>query len=215
MDPRRLLPPLATVTALCMLLTGGLFTLRHWPDPGEPVGPREAVGHQVSQPTPPPRRTTPPGDRPAEILAAWDRARARAWAEGEAGRLADLYTEGSSAGEADVSMLREWGDRGLRVTGLETQMLSLRVRAETRARLVLVVTDRVVGGRVVGAGPEVALPEDRPSTRTIVLRRVGGHWLVAEVLDGEVLDGAVGGSAGRPQRSAVVMTSRTSSSAKS
>lgn len=209
MDPRRLLPPLLAVTALCVLLTGTVFALRHWPGPGDDGVGEVAAAHGPA-PAPSQGPTTPRSTGPATILAAWDRARARAWAEGDPLALAALYTETSSAGDTDVARLKEWQDRGLRVTGLETQMLSLRVRAETDERLVLVVTDRVVGGRVVGAGREMALPEDRPSTRTIVLRRVRGRWLVADVLDG-----APPKNAGSPQRSAVVTTSRTSSSAKS
>lgn len=144
------------------------------------------------------------------MLASWDRARARAWADGDPEALRGLYTPGSSAGRADLAMLARWLDRGLRVTGLETQTLALRTEERGRHSLVLVVTDRVVGGRVMGPDHQVALlPADRPSTRTVVLRRVAGRWLVATVADGA----AAGPVEAQP--SAAARTSRTSSSAKS
>lgn len=199
MDPRRLLPALAVVTLVCLVLTGVQAGTRHW---------------SADDPAPDPRRTTRPAAGPAQVLAAWDRARAAAWAEADVAGLRELYVASSSAGQTDVAMLREWSARGLRVTGLETQVLSLRVRVETPDRLVLVVTDRVVGGEAVGQGAAgrapVRLPRDQPSTRRVELEKVGGEWLMAEVRDQPVSQ-----RRSRSQASAVASTSRTSSSSKS
>ena len=135
------------------------------------------------------------------MLARWDERRAAAWAEGDAGALRGLYVDGSAAGGADVRVLRDYLRRGLRVEGMTTQVLALRVVARSPGRrLALEVTDRVVGAEAVGSGDRVALPVDRPSTRRVLLVREGGRWLVAAVRD---------------QDNAADSTSRTSSSSKS
>jgi hypothetical protein len=83
-------------------------------------------------------------------------------------------------------MLRAYLRRGLRVR-LHTQVLAVDVRRRTPSRLRLVVTDRLVGATAVGVGTRVPLPRDGPSTRTVVLRRVDGTWLVARVLASRVI----------------------------
>ena len=189
MDPRRLLPALGAVAAACLVATLVVTVAR----PGERAdgASRPAAAAKV-----------PPG--PAAILATWDRERSSAWAEGDAEALRRLYADGSRTGTADLRLLRHYLDRGLTVEGLRTQVLALRVVARSTSRLVLVVTDRVVGGRAVGRGASspIALPADRASTRRIVLVRggEGEGWLVAEARD---------------QASAAASTSRTSSSSKS
>jgi hypothetical protein len=128
-----------------------------------------------------PATPPPPEVRAAAILHAWDDRRAQAWASADVDALGELYTAGSPTGRADRSMLRSWRDRGLRVEGLETQLLALWVRDRSAGRLALVVTDRVAGGTAVGAGVRVPLPRDEPSTRRVVLRRVAGEWRVSSV----------------------------------
>lgn len=134
------------------------------------------------------------------MLAAWDARRAAAWAESDPVALASLYVDGAGAGAADVRLLRDYLRRGLRVEGLTTQVLALRVVGRSADRLELVVTDRVVGAQAVGAGAPVALPVGRPSTRRVVLVRDDGSWVVATARD---------------QESAAASTSWTSSSSKS
>jgi hypothetical protein len=115
------------------------------------------------------------------LLHAWDRRRSEAWTRSDPGALADLYTRGSRTGRHDRAMLAAYIARGLRVTGLRTQLLGARVRSWAPRRVTLEVVDRVVGARAVGGGVRIPLPRDRPSTRVISLRRVSGAWCVAEV----------------------------------
>lgn len=190
-DPRRLLPVLTGVA--CALVVATLVVAVARPDP--PPRPRIDAAGSGSPSTAPRTRTGP-----AAVLADWDERRAAAWAEGDAAALRRLYADGSEAGAADVRLLRDYLRRGLRVEGLTTQVLALRVAARSSDRLALVVTDRVVGAEAVGAGSPVALPVGRPSTRRVVLVRDGGTWVVAEVRD---------------QDSAAASTSLTSSSSKS
>lgn len=118
------------------------------------------------------------------ILRAWDVRRAQAWALGDVGAVADLYTDDAEAGDADQAMLRRWVDRGLVVESLQTQVRGATVVTRSPRRLVIVVSDRIVGGYAVRGQRKRALPADRWSTRRITLRKVGGRWLVAGVAPG-------------------------------
>ena len=198
MDPRRALPALAAVTALVAVATLVTLGWRTWssgPETHSPAG--SSLPAVAGAP-----RGAPSA---AAVLAAWDARRARAWAQADVVTLRRLYAAGSSAGESDVSLLRRYARRGLRVTGLQTQVLDLDVLAAGPRRLDVVVTDRVVGGEAVGDGHAVALPRDRPSTRRVVLVRAAGSWVVTHVED---VSRAV-------QPSAAASTSRTSRSSKS
>jgi hypothetical protein len=188
-DPRRLLPALAAVACACVVATL-VVTLVPWRE--APSGSR--------QPSVPASSVSASPAGPAVVLAEWDEHRAAAWASGDDDALAGLYVDGSRTGAADVRLLRHYRSRGLTVTGLTTQVLALDVVATTPNRLVLVVTDRVVGGRAVGGSAPVALPADRASTRRVELRREGGRWRVVEARD---------------QASAAASTLVTSSSSKS
>jgi hypothetical protein len=197
-DPRRLLPVLTAVA--CALVVATLVVVVARPDP--PPRPRltSPVSSPSASPSSSPSASRPAGSAAAAVLAAWDERRSAAWAEGDAGALARLYADGSGAGAADVRLLRDYTRRGLRVRGMATQVLALRVAARSPGRLELVVTDRVVGAEAVGSGVPVSLPVDRPSTRRVVLVRAGVRWVVEEARD---------------QDSAAASTSRTSSSSKS
>jgi hypothetical protein len=162
-DPRRLLPILAGLAVLAVLGTVGLVALR--PDP-VPVAARPTVLGP---------------DGPRDVLAVWDDRRARAWATGDLAALRGLYVRGSRSGRADVRMLASYVDRGLVVRGLRTQVLALDVLDSSQERVEVRVTDRAAGAEAVDGGTVIPLPDDRPSTRRVVLRRVEGEWLVDEV----------------------------------
>ncbi len=186
MDPRRLLPFFLALAALATIVTVGLVIHQRSSDPaaGPPVAP-------------------PGGSRenaPADVLAGWDARRAEAWSRGDVAGLRGLYVTGSRTGRADARMLAAYVDRGLHVDGLTTQVLELEVVEEATDRVTVRVTDRVVGGVIEGEGTTARLPRDRPTTRTVVLERIGDEWLVASVRD---------------QPSAAASTSRTSTSWKS
>ncbi len=117
------------------------------------------------------------------LLRAWDDRRSRAWSDGDAAVLTELYTRASRTGRHDRSMLAAYAARGLRVTGLRTQVLDASLRSWAPGRVTLEVTDRVVGAHAVGRGIRIPLPRDRLSTRVIWLRRVSGEWRVEEVTD--------------------------------
>jgi hypothetical protein len=117
------------------------------------------------------------------LLREWDRHRSQAWADGDVAALTALYTRESRTGRHDRAMLAAYAARGLRVTGLRTQMLDASLRSWTPDRVTLEVTDRVVGAQAVGRGVRISLPRVRPSTRVVSLRRVTGGWRVEEVTE--------------------------------
>lgn len=132
-----------------------------------------------------------PAPRPevaaAEILHAWDVRRCAAWSAGDVAALRRLYAPGSGAGRADVAMLRAWRERGLRVEGMQVQLLLVRVRSWADDTLAIEVVDRILGGTVGGTidgpvnGTGAVLPTDQATAHTIVLRRIAGEWRVAAV----------------------------------
>lgn len=121
---------------------------------------------------------------PLAVLHEWDDRRSAAWAAGDPAALARLYTAGSSAGAADVRLLRRYAARGLRVRDLRMQLLGARILID-RPRLVeLEVTDRLASAVAVRlTDPQVTrrLPSDGATTHRIVLRRIAGAWQVARV----------------------------------
>ena len=118
--------------------------------------------------------------RAARVLRGWDRARAAAYAAGSVRSLRVLYVDG--AGRADVRLLRSYVRRGYRVEDLRMQLLTVRVLQHRPGLWRLRVTDRLAGAAAVGYGERVALPRDRASTRTVVLRRDRrGDWRVVLV----------------------------------
>jgi hypothetical protein len=118
------------------------------------------------------------------VLHAWDVRRAGAWAAGDVAALSRLYTGGSAAGAADVGLLRRYAARGLVVRDMRMQVLRARVLVARPGRLQLEVTDRLAVAtavRVEDTAVGLRLPIDRPTTRELVLRRVDGEWLMANV----------------------------------
>jgi len=115
------------------------------------------------------------------VLRRWDARRARAYARGDVAALARLYVPGSRTGAADRAVLQGYVERGVRVIGMRSQVLGAEVRRESEDRIVVLVTDLVVGARAVGRDPAGwALPRDNPSTSRVVLVRQGGGWLVEQ-----------------------------------
>jgi hypothetical protein len=163
--PRRLSLVVLVVSAVLGLVTGAtLVVLATGP---EPLG-------EVS--------VEKPADPEAlRVLRAWDGLRSRAYARADAAALARLYAPGSRAGAADLAVLRGYRERGLRVTGMRTQVLSATVLRQSERRIELLVTDVLVDA-VASDGDRMrwSLPHDRPSTRRVVLVRVDQTWRVAE-----------------------------------
>jgi hypothetical protein len=122
--------------------------------------------------------------RPLAVLHEWDARRAAAWAAGDARALAGLYTDGSSAGAADVRLQRRYSERGLRVRSLRMQVLAARVVTVRPRRVELEVTDRLASATAVrrdDPGTARELPSDAATTRHVVLLRVDGVWRVDRV----------------------------------
>lgn len=113
-------------------------------------------------------------------LSAWDAARADAYAAGSVAALRDLYV--GTVGAADMRVLRSYLRRGLRVHGMQMQIVGLSVLGHQPGRWRLRVTDRLHHAVAVGPGQRVVLPRDGASTRTVVLVRSADRtWRVAAV----------------------------------
>jgi hypothetical protein len=115
------------------------------------------------------------------VLRAWDKKRAEAYAEANPRALRGLYGPGSVSGANDVTLLRRYAERDLRVEGMDTQILGIEVIEHTDDSLVLVVTDRLSAAFAVGKDFRQVLPRDEVNTRRISLVLVAGSWVVAEV----------------------------------
>jgi hypothetical protein len=124
-----------------------------------------------------------PTTRALAVLRAWDRRRAVAWAHDDPAALRALYIAGSQTGRRDVAMLRAYHRRALRVTTMQRQVLAVHVRVHVPRAMTLLVTDRLVEGRVTGRGERLVLPRSRPATHRLVLRRTTTGWRVVEVYD--------------------------------
>lgn len=155
--------------AAAVLLLGGAGCRTPAPDAqsAAPAPPAPAATHDVAD--------------PAALLRAWDVRRSRAYAAGDARALRALYLPGARAGRHDVTMLRRYAARGLRVVDLRTQVLAVEVLRRHDRHLALAVTDRVVGGAAVGRGSRVRLPDGAPRERAVSLVRRGDRWLVGAV----------------------------------
>ena len=139
------------------------------------------VAEEPRAPSVEPVETRPDLQRSLDVLHGWDARREAAWAASDADRLRRLYTPGSSAGRADVRLLRAYAARGLVVRRLETQVFAVRALRTTPRRVTLRVFDRVAGGEVDSGGTTRPLPSTRPAVRDVTFRRLDGAWRVAEV----------------------------------
>lgn len=174
--PSVLVPPAIrhlTVLMLCAALGGCVGQPEPVPSPG--AAPRRAA---------PLERAVPATFPAADVLRSWDRARARAYAAGDARALRRLYVDGSAAGRSDVRVLRSYRRRDLVVSGMQVQLLGIEVLHESPRRLRLRVTDRLTGAVAEGrGGVAIRLPRDSVSTRVVELVRVDGRgpWRVESV----------------------------------
>lgn len=161
MTPARLLLPASLSLLACVVVLP--FALREGSEPAVSAGPVQPAA--------------------VAVLHEWDRDRAAAWRRGDPDALERLYTRGAGAGQADRELLASYVERGLRVTGMRMQVAEVDVESVSTDRIVMVVTDRVVGAVAVGRRTRTGLPRDRWSRHRVVLVRVAGRWRVAEVED--------------------------------
>ena len=122
-----------------------------------------------------------PAARGLEILHDWDLRRSRAWADGDVTALRGLYVAGSAVGALDSADLARWTRSGLRVVGLRQQVAAYHLAREAAGRLVVVVTDRTVGGVAVGGGVRTPVPASAWTTHRIGLVHSRTGWRVTEV----------------------------------
>lgn len=163
------------VAVLVVGLSGGLVTVGVLSGPsGRAAGSAPAPARVVAGAAPSPALA---------VLRDWDRRRADAWAAGDPDALARLYVSGSTAGSADVALLRRYRARGYVVRDMRMQVLAARVLVLRPGLVRVEVTDRLANATAVGATEQV-LPSDAATTRVLVLRSVEGQWLMARVLPG-------------------------------
>jgi hypothetical protein len=116
------------------------------------------------------------------VLAALAVTRGRAWQTGEPGLLRRVYVAASPVLRADRRMLAAYRLRGLRPQGVRLEFTSVFVVRRQPGEVTLAAVDRLNPTRVRSSlGTVVSLPADQPTAHTIVLRRVGGRWLIADV----------------------------------
>jgi hypothetical protein len=123
----------------------------------------------------------PSSARWLRVLDHLNGLRSRAWRTGDPAALSDVYVRGSGALRADRTMLAEYRSRGLRLPA-RLDFLRVLVVARRSNEATLAVVDRLRPAAArSAAGAIVALPADQPTAHTIVLRRIGGRWLIADV----------------------------------
>ena len=156
------------------------------PDGGVPrtSGPHTADG-PLPLPVARPVGVVAPGRtaQAVDVLRAWDRRRAQAYASGDLAALRRLYASGSRAGTTDVALLREYSRRGLRVVGMRMQLLAVEVLEHRGGHWRLRVTDRLAGATAVDGAERFRLPRDRATTRVVTLWRDPEtlRWVVRSV----------------------------------
>jgi hypothetical protein len=117
-----------------------------------------------------------------DVLERLDTLREHAWLTDDPGALRRVYAPGSAALRADLRMLAAYRSRGLRPDRVRMAFSELRVVGVRRLEVTLAVVDELQPVRVsTDVGARVALPADQPTAHTIMLRRVDGRWLIADV----------------------------------
>ena len=167
------------------LVVATLLQGRTGPEP-PPTTARERVGVTGDVTAGVTRESVPLG-RAGRVVAAlrnWDRRRSDAWSAGDAGALRDLYRPGSTAGRADVRLLRAYAASGWRVRGLSTQVFTVRLLQRRGDTWTVRVVDRVAGGKLVRDGRSRPLPTTEVAARRVELVRAGDDWRVGRVRPG-------------------------------
>lgn len=175
----------AILGTLCALLIVAMAS-SHWSGVGAAQSRREPSVAAASTPA-----ARAAADPLAE-LRAWDRRRAAAWAATDPVALQRLYRQGSVAGAKDVALLRRYRREGWRVEGLTPQIVRAAIVGRSAQARVVELRDRLPTATLISSTgrrePTAATPL---RWRQVLLCRVAGRWVVAEVL-------AVAAPRGRP-----------------
>lgn len=185
-----LVPVLAATAMLLHACAGGSDSPA---DPDEPVAAR-AVAPSASDASP---GTSPGAGDPAAgrvhalaVVRGWDAARARALAARDAGALRSLYAPGSGLAAQDLRLLGAYTRRGIRLTDVRHQTVSVDVRVARPRVVEVAVVERlaVVQVDVAGAGRR-ALPTSYPVQRVLRFERAdpgrggAGTWQLSSATE--------------------------------
>ncbi len=111
------------------------------------------------------------------MLREWDAARAAALTRGDRGALGRLYAPRSDLARADVALLERYRRRGLELTAVQHQAVSVELTASGRRLVELTVVERlaVVGVRD-STGRERRLSGSSFARHALRFERAGGAW---------------------------------------
>jgi hypothetical protein len=159
------------VVALVAVGLGGLWA-RH--DGGDAVFAAPPLTHRT---VPSPSATVPSW---LSVMAALERARARAYASDDAAMLDDVYANGSRVGAADRRLLNRMAQRKQRAVGLRAYVQGAVVLAAGDERVTLRVTDALTAYDVIGpAGHVLRHGLGRPARDWLVtLVRTDAGWRI-------------------------------------
>lgn len=107
-------------------------------------------------------------ERAVRVLSEWDARRSAALAVGDAAALRRLYVRDSPLARADVRMLRRYQQRGVRLTSVSQQVVSVQVRVSSARAVEVGVVERLAVAHVRTQGPGAEL---RPLATTRYARR--------------------------------------------
>ncbi|HEU0286344.1 MAG TPA: hypothetical protein VFR22_04805 [Nocardioidaceae bacterium] len=149
------------------------------PSPAEPaVKAIDAGASRLSTSAVQARAASP--DWPA-ILDRLDRQRERAYAAEDPALLRAVYVSGSPVLRHDLTTLRAYSDRGVRLTGVRLRTLDVKPLGRSGPYVRLHVVDQLDRPTAHGADGTVRLPRDRATVRVIVLRDATDGWRIAAV----------------------------------
>lgn len=143
---------------------------------------RWALHRQRSQPPPSQRPLPRRAERWQSVLQLLDRVRAKAWRQVSPTLLRRVYLPSTPEAQRDLSMLRQYAERGLSVEGVRLAFGAVIVARRTPQMVRLRVIDQLREATAVDQrGRRLKLPRDSPTRHTIELRRSAGSWRIAEV----------------------------------